>query len=562
MNTDGNQTCLQWTPLDLSFTAGNAHENPYILQDEPNLRVTFTHAEDDRTLTLEGFWAGGRSWVARFAAPLAGTWTWQSTSPDPGLDGLSGSTECAPVQQEDIARNPNLRGHVVISPDRRHFIYADGTPIFLLGDTNWSLNTVRCGLDANSQGPMATYLNDRRSKGFSAVFTEMVEIDQPNEGGHPYPENTNWPGDGDYGSLNPDYFTSLDRRMHLLWESGFVVAAHPTWIGKQVGMPVADAHRLTRYLLARYGAYNIIWSLSGEYQYAYSNDLYSWNTENWRELGRAVARWNAYGHPVSVHPSGRQGTQAHPDWPPESAVASSAGEFHDEPWLDHNWLQTGHAVERLWRVPSRVAENYDHTPAKPVIHSEGFYENHKPDGATAEQVRYQAWSAFLNGAAGHVYGGAGVWQFHDPVSPIGEGKDRTNSRPHDGTDWRAALSYEGARQLKHLAEFLTSVPWWRLDPCRERIRVDGAVPDIQDLSAPHCAASPDGFWLIHIPSGNRNRSLTIDGFDPAGWSAQWLNPVDGKCTSVELPTVSDRVTPPSIPPLPTDGDWVLYLHAT
>jgi hypothetical protein len=554
--------CVQWTPVDIGFRASVDGTNPYPRQHDPFLQVTFKHAENTYEITLEGYWDGGRDWRVRFAPPLAGLWKWQAVSPDTAVDGLSGSIECTVPSRADLATNANLRGHLKVSPNGRYFTYADGTPFLLLGDTNWSLNTDRCGLDTDGAGPLRTYLEDRRAKGYTAIFTELVEIDQPNEAGYPFPDNTSGSGDGDYGRLNTGFFQRLDARMRLLWDMGFVVAAHPTWVGKQTGMPVDVTRLLTRHLLARYGAFNLIWSLSGEYQYAYTNKLYPWTSDDWRQLGRDVARWNPYGHPVSVHPSGRQGKQAHPDWPAASGVASSAGEFHNEPWLDHNWLQTGQSVERLWRVPSRVAENYSLAPVKPVIHAEGFYENHKPDGATPEQTRYQAWSAFLNGAAGHVYGGAGVWQFYDPDCSLAGGKDRVNSRPPGGTDWRGALDHPGACQLGHLSQFMASVAWWQLSPCRERLLADDAAPDMQDLTAPHCATVPGKLWVAYIPSGNVGKRLTIEGFDLADPSCCWLNPRDGNRAALPESNDSNIGDPWTLPTPPDDRDWVFIAQST
>ena len=69
----------------------------------------------------------------------------------------------------------------------------DGTPVLLVADTNWAMNTERCGL-GQGDGPFYAWLRDRTAAGFSAVVTEFYEIDQPNEGGSPFPGNTAWPG--------------------------------------------------------------------------------------------------------------------------------------------------------------------------------------------------------------------------------------------------------------------------------------------------------------------------------------------------------------------------------
>ena len=553
---------VQWSIWEGEFTAARERTQPYLRPDETPLAATFSHAESGARITVEGFWDGGRTWRVRFAPSLPGTWEWQTASEDQGLAGQSGTLEVRAATPEEIAANPNLRGHVRVSPDGRRFHYADGTPFLLLGDTNWAMNTERCGL-GDGDGPFFVWLRDRQARGYTAVMTEFMEIDQPNEGGHPFPGNTDPPGSGRFDDPNPAYFAGLDRRMAALWEAGMVVCAHPTWIGKQVGVSLEDAIWLSRYLLARYAAHNLIWSLSGEYQYAYTHTGIPWEKSDWQALGNAVAAANAYGHPLSIHPSGRQDLDDPAAWPEEAHQASSAGEFHDEPWLDHNWLQTGHSLDRLWRVPQRVAENYARTPTKPVLHAEGFYERHKIEGASARMIRWQAWTAFLNGAAGHVYGSAGVWQFFDPRAAVGIGTDRTNSQPWHGQSWREALGYAGGKQLAHLLAFLRALDWHRLEPHREWLRVRGVPAQVQSLTDPHCAAIPGEAVVVYIPAGNSGKRIEILNVGDHEYTAQWFDPRTGEYSAAsDGPIRGDRREGVwRTPSVYRHSDWVLLLTA-
>lgn len=178
--------------------------------------------------------------------------------------------------------------------------------------------------------------------------------------------------------MNPEFFQSLDTRMDILWQSGLVVTAHPTWFGKPQGGPTniapQDAQLITRYLFARYSAYNIVYSLSGEYQHSYTDMANPWTRQDWRELGARVKTWNAYDHPVSVMPIGTDELNDPKGLADEAYQGSSAGEFHREDWLDHNWIQTGHRSSLLWRIPQRITENRAHEPVKPVVLGEGWYE--------------------------------------------------------------------------------------------------------------------------------------------------------------------------------------------
>jgi len=550
-----------WSIQEISFTASEDYPNPFLKQDVPLLIATFEHSESGTRLAVEGFWDGGKTWRVRFAPNHVGAWNWSASSSDSGLDGISGSFDCIAPTSQQIAGNPNYRGHIKVHVGGRYFIYADGVPFLWIGDTIWSMNTRRCGLGPDSQGPFYVWLNDRKAKGFNVVFSEYFEVNQQNEGGYAFPANTH--GKGDYDDLNPDYFRYLDTRVQALWDSGFVLAAHPTWIGKQFPMSPADARRVSRYLMARYGAYNIVWSLSGEYQYSYHNISPPWKTEDWNELGNAIQYYNAFGHPVSIHPSGRQNPNDPAGWPVEAHQASSGGEFHHQVWLDHNWLQTGHATERLWRVPFRTAENYARTPAKPVIHSEGYYENHRDSGATVSQIRWQAWTTFLNGGAGHGYGGGGVWQFYDPSDPGGVGKDRRNSPPWSGANWQEALNYPGAGQMKHVRDFFTSFHWWSLEPHRDWVNIDGATPNVESLTDPHCAAKPGEVYVIYIPEGNIGKTIEVHHLNNKTYKARWFSPRDGSSSVINdgRPINTEMIDKWISPPVKDNEDWVLMLRA-
>lgn len=556
-------SALQWSIWEQTLTAAREHDHPYPAGDEPLLTARFTHAESGAERVVEGFWDGGATWRLRFAPDRPGTWEWVASSPDRRLNGMAGSFTCVAPDPEAIAANPNLRGHVRVDPTGRRFGYADGTPCFILGDTNWAMNTLRCGLGDGAEGPFYLWLRDRQKKGFTAVAAELFEIEQPNEGGYPFPNSTTRTTEPDYSRMNAEFFQWLDRRMQALWEAGMVALVHPTWIGKQVGMALEDAIWISRYLMARYGAYNLIWSLSGEYQYAYTHLAYTWTREDWSTLGRRVAEFNVYGHPLSVHPSGRQNLDDPASWPEAAHQASSGGEFHDEPWLDHNWLQTGHSIQLLWRVPQRVAENYGRVPPKPVIHAEGFYEQHRVEGASARMVRWQAWAAYLNGAAGHVYGAGGVWQFFDPNAREGTGTDRFNSQPWHGQSWDEALEYPGSQQVTLVARLLRSLEWQRLEPHRDWLRVRGVPPNERSLADPHLAAIPDEVVVVYIPAGNSGKRFEILNLGRRAWRAQWYDPISGEYTPV-----SDEPIRPSgsrgawqTPSIYRHGDYVLLLTA-
>jgi hypothetical protein len=538
------ETLLRWQPHDLVFEAARAH--PWW---EFPLRATFTHEGSAASpLTVEGFWDGGRKWVVRVALPQAGRWTWRTASEDPGLNRKTGALLVIAPGPERLVRNPNLRGPLRIAPSRRHFEHADGTPFFLLASTLWAANTARCGLGANQDGPFFQHLADRKEKGFTAILMQYFHgygdyPDSPghrNEGGKPYRDIAT-------KELNPAHFQALDSRMMALWREGFAVAIPTTWWGKTkhcVFTP-EDARRMSAYCAVRYGAFNAIWSLSGEYQYVFKDC--GWTHADFTALGEAVQRHNPFRRPLSIHPSGQI------TWPSPHNAQSSLP-FHGESWLDHHWLQTGQSRDRLWNIVTRLAENRALTPARPVFCSEAFYERAE-DAERAYLTRWQVWTAFLNGAAGFGYGADGLWQFFDSADPQGETGKKTGRE----VPWREAEQFEGAAQVIHARKLLGSLDWWRLTPARERALVGGKpapLPTRTTLAPPQAAEIGEDTWVLYLPRGNEGESITLRVHRDGPWALRWINPRTGEQTSpTHIAVTSDSLALPARP-LPAEEDWV------
>ncbi len=587
----------QWGLWEKVFTTTQTHN----WWDFP-LRVRYRHSGGTE-LVVDGYYdgqdaGGNRVWKVRFSPTLSGTWNWDTSLSSSGLAEQSGSFAVSAPSPADKSNNPNYRGHIRVrkSGDRanRIFEYADGTPFLWLGDTTWHMADLRSGVGCdsvigvqncdNNNTNFMTWLNDRKAKKFTVAQVQLYSRTHKNEGGYPFigneqptagkdPEDQSG-GNGNYANLNPLFFAYLDVRMKRLWEAGLVVAAHPTWTsGENIALSNsgADAREVFRYMLARYGAFNTVWSLSGEYQYKYPAWSLCWNYSTnapntsceWNQLGQAVAAYNVYKHPVSIHSSGRAWGSAPTEWGAKASEQSSAGEFHNQSWLDHNWTQTGHADSRLRRVYERTVNDYQRSPAKPVVHSEGFYENEKVEGADAYEVRWQVWTALLNGAAGHTYGALGVWQFYDPSFPVGQ----RGWLSHDGTTWKTALNetctnskYLGGCQVRYVSDLLRSVAWWKLVPHRDWMTVNGAavgVPTSSDISPVHMAAEAGKTYVVYVPRGNSGRIIVINNLNSANYTARWFNPRTGVWTDIANDPVG--VGSWTVPARPDSEDWVMVL---
>jgi len=520
------------------------------------MQVTFSHGAG-RNLTLDAYWDGGRTWTVRFTCPLAGTWTYASSSAADGLDGATGMVRCSDPSSGALEHNPNLRGKLRVADGGRYFEYADGTPFLGLAEEFWDFNV-------SSWMPLDDideYLSDRRAKGFNIVQMRYLRITEPNEGGYPFEDNRSGGiGTGTFEELNPAYFQALDRRFEAVFDAGFAVAGHPEWLGRDVDITLEYAKALHRYLMARYGAYNVFWSLSGEFdknfhdEHRFEEHVHGrWSAggeydedadpEPWRELGRYVAARNPYGTPLSTHPGWARGGRY-----------SSGDYLHDQTWLDHNWIQT---YNNLHQIPSNVRQDYDRNPPKPVFFAEGIREGDQTDeiGVGAYGVRWEAWQAYLSGAAVHTYRHFGVYMEQWHAQGLTGGVLENVGAP-------------GSFHAGHAAAFLRDLPWWRLKPAREQLRVDGEIP-AYPASRSHeemdkavtMAAAPGEFYVVYVPMHSTGKTISMEALDGRAYEARWFNPRSGSFENVEIDGPAGGDERFTLPAPPDESDWVLLLRA-
>lgn len=537
---------LTWETVEFEYAAREVH--PWWAFP---VQAEFSPERGGERITVAGFWVGENRWRIRFAAAAPGRWTFRTRSTDAGLDGHTGVVEARAPTAGELAANPNRRGAIRVRPAQRHLEYADGTPFFLLADTLWAANTARCGLGAADDGPFFQYLADRQAKGFTAILLKYFDGygDYPDAPGHRNEGGKIFFAEHDPQRLNPAFFDALDRRLHALADRGLVAAVPTTWWGKtrRNRFTLEEARRVTAYCAVRYGTVNALWCVTGEYQYVFADC--GWSAADLGTLGTTLQQHNPWRRPVSIHPSSRTNFPA-----PHNTQSSRP--FHGEPWLDHHWLQTGQSRDRMHHIVQRLADDRALTPALPVFCSESFYETAE-DADGAYHARWQAWTAFLNGAAGYGYGADGIWQFRDPNDPHGEtGKLVKGSLP-----WQQALAFPGSSQLKPVRTLLTALRWWELEPARNRIRVDRAVnpaPDPKEIWPPHVALSAEA-GVIYLPRGNAARALELAL--PAGrWSARWYDPRNGEFVGEASPVHAERPWPLPTRPTPAEEDWVLLLR--
>ena len=495
-----------WECVEMEFTAAASYANPFL---GVQLEAEFTGANGER-LTIPGYWDGGSSWKVRFAPTAACEWNWRSfcsNEADNGLHGQEGKVAVTSWSTEELEANCNRRGFIRVHKDGRYFEYADGTPFYWLGDTLWAAHTSRC----DSEAALPRYLLDRRNKGFTVI--QMV-VGHPtvdphaeesglymnyspesflNEGGAPYLHR--------YNRINPAYFSALDKRMNLMLDMGFVPCMMGMWGQELKKMTIQSAKPYWRYLVARYGAYNVTWSLAGEY-------FFTEDVQGWHELGEEVDRFDPYRHPTSVH-----------------SIAPHSGSQHYQGagWYDFNLIQVGHVLAFKNFVEHLPSIDYKMHTVKPVIMSESWYENHPDlvlnDGVriSAKEVRFASYVPLLQGCVGQTYGAHGLWPFFD-------GNEADKWSDEDRPDlWTNDLDLPGSVHMKYLRAFMETVSWWKLEPHPEW------VSTVLESNA-YCAAVPGEQYVVYCTGGTGSVPVLVMITEGHGerYEGQWYNPRIGE----------------------------------
>lgn len=421
---------------EITFRARKAYANPFL---DVMLDVVFTNPYGAE-MTIPAFWAGGASWKVRYASPVVGNHPYRtrcSAADDTGLHGVEGRIEVKPYTGD----NPLYRhGPIRVAADQHHFEHADGTPFFWLGDTWWKCLAKRLPWEGFQE-----LTADRKDKGFSVAqivcgpypdedaFEEMWK----NEGGWPYRTR-------DYTELNPEYWDYADRRLQHLVDTGLAPAIVGAWARRDCdAMRVAGVDGLKRhwrYLIARYGAYPVLWILAGELHDGRMAE------GDWGKVFRHVKQVDSYQRPIATHGGGARPKKR-------------------EDFLFTYELVGGSHRPDVAIDPStnNVKRVYEMAAPTPVVMGEGCYEGHMQNGFRYTQ-RNMFWKYMLSGGAGHTYGAAGIWHAGVEGDPGCASSCFGGRKVYDWTTWREGMNYAGAVQVGLGRKLLEEYPWHKFEP--------------------------------------------------------------------------------------------------
>jgi hypothetical protein len=537
---EANCQIKRWQIFEVSFTAKNKYQNPYLEIPVSNngeglIKVEFkgTSGEAiDKVVTVFGFWYGGQTWKVRFAAPQSGTWEYKTVSTDKGLNNKRGKITVAEWGEDEKNDNPTRRGLVQVmktGTQAGHFFqYADGTPFLWIGDTWWNWTQKKIKFSTYQ-----TLVDDRAQKGFT-----VGQLFVPANG---------WGGasssllDETYTILDTAHMRKVENMIAYANSKGITVWVHGWWARKNLDKTAGEEKmkRWWRYLVHRLAAYNVIWVIGGEYNMDNYGGL---GLPFWKNLGEFIKEEDPYDRIISAHntPPGWEGGAEAPQW-------STAEVLHDQPWLDYNQSQVGHGRWYNEMIPDVVAEAYEKKPAKPIVVTEPWYE-FVEGNPTAMDIRLAAWGAILSGAAGHTYGGGHVWLAHVPESPAGGGP-----WPLEKTFDNNTLDYAGAVSMAHVSTFFKTIEWWKLSPHADLIH---EYPD------KYCIALPGNDYAVYLRWGGGVKVDLRPSSETDVFEYSWFNPGTGKFSAVkEVKGGALRYfsSPGSYPSQVDFQDWVLHV---
>ncbi|MCR4412882.1 MAG: DUF4038 domain-containing protein [Thermoguttaceae bacterium] len=527
-----------WTVFEIELTAQRDLAEPYRegLPDAGpgHVKVVFRGESGEaqgRQIAIHGFWDGGRTWRARFAPPASGTWSYRSSSGDPGLDGKTGRFECVAWTAAEKEANPTRRGLVRVCRTGprpgRYFEYADGTPMLWLGDTWW--NWTKRGIPFER---FQKLVDDRAAKGFN--------VGQLFFAGNGWGRESSLL-DATFAKPDLERIRHVERMIEYANSKGITVWIHAWWTRADMGKRIGEENlrRWWRYVVHRLGAYHVIWVLAGEYN---MYDYGGLGLAFWKDLGRLIDAEDPYERLLGAHPTppGWQGGAAAPQW-------STAEVVHDEPWLNYHQSQTGHGRWRNELIPTIVEAAYRKQPAKPIVVTEPWYE-FIAGNPTAADIRFGAWSAVLSGAAGHSYGGGHVWRAHVPEAPASRG-----AWPME-MDFRTdTLDYPGAKAVSFMAKFLRQIAWWQLEPHPELVL---------ENPSHYCAAVPGREYVAYLRWGGVAKLDLRPSSAQTPFEYRWIDLTEEKVKRTGTTgggEIREFRPPEDYPGVEQSKDWILHV---
>ncbi len=525
--------CEKWVMQEVEFQAQNSYENPFY---DVTLDVEYT-APSGKVYTVPAFWDGDNIWKVRFAPTEEGIWQYKTTgSSDPGLM-KEGTLGCNTYKGElEIYKH----GFITVKEGDRFFSYADGTPFFYLGDTHWTMLKEEIdspGSNASDTGAEShfKYIVDARvEQGFTVYQSEPID------------NRYNLANGFDKNDIRG--FQKVDEYFAYIAQKGLVHANAQLFFTEELctnysKYSVEYLRQLTRYWVARYSAYPVMWTTAQEAD----DDFFAGSVHSafikannpWKVVTSALHEFDPYSHPLSCHT--------------EAGVTAANSEFINIP--GYNWVAAQTYVKRLWPQDFTSAKLNYYSCNYPVVLYEGNYENL---WTTEFGARVQGWAAYLNGMCGYGYGVGDIWYYKSSYDMTEDTvREETITVEEKNVVWGDMIHNANSVKLGYIKKFLQQFEWWRLTPCfdEEKCFV------INNKTETFAFGSQIGQERIAVYVYNKSNSADItlvDLDDSAVYTARWFDANTGEYLLIgdEIKSSGGRW---SVKEKPSETDYVLEL---
>lgn len=548
----------QWRMEEIRFQSSTNYASQGA--DEVVMDVLFTHKTSGVTLSRPAFWDGENLFLVRFAPTLTGTWDWHTVcSQDETLNGLSGTLCCIPYSGTlDIYRHGFLRSY----ENCKYLMYADETPFFYLGDTHWGMFREEFdepGPYAGSSGAKShfCYIVDRRvEQGFTVYQSEPIEARFHVE-------------DGRVDEKDIEGFRDADRYFRYIADAGLVHAnAQFFFAATLCQRSVLDIfddqtiERLSRYWVARFGAWPVLWTLAQEID----NDFYAERGDNkefwartnpWVKIAEAIHRNDAYSHPLSGHQENTWFTTVTGAGTGTLVSDGGASAFRDEETAHrtgHSWWAVQWSPDLNDTVDPLLVLDYWCTNRPSILYESRYCGLWTKDfGARAE-----GWIGFLSGFLGYGYGAIDMWLYkstYDINSTSSDGRD-TITPDDKACPWSESIEWPSAHQMKYLRSFMESFDWWNLRP----ILQGDPLLHFQETIA--VAARTDKRIVLYLfgnEESSKSEEVSLQLAPQQEVKIFWFNPRNGEQNTLQQLRASGDGTL-SLPHRPDTEDWVLCIE--
>ncbi len=552
----------QWIAVEIPFTATETVKN----FTDAVLDVTFVNRSTGTSLTMPGFWDGGKDWKVRFAPTECGIWDYTAKvtgETNIGIDGVKG-TVAANAYKGELAIYKH--GFVKTVKDVRYFVYDDGTPFFYLGDTHWNMPAEEFDSAGSRAKNIQTdshfkYIVDRRvAQGFTVYQSEPI--------GASYDVS-----DGKISENDVKGFKSMDRYFKYIADSGLVHAnaelIFPSSATKQFRENV-DA--LTRYWVARYGAYPVMWTLGQEVDDGNNYREVEFLTFTYITMCESINKYDPYVHPLSAHQLNAANFTCKGNVPVAGIdygssrldITDTKRDSYTKPSVflaakGHNWWAS------QWRASVHTQFNFEiprdywlNGSNKPIVDYEARYHYLS---ASDFGARVQAWIPYLTGMYGHGYGAHDIWLYksdYDIDVPAYDGVETISVETKKATYWSDMVDAPIANELAYMRGFFENVGWWKLIPDFD----DGNAFKKVDGKEGFYAAAYDGndVYVVYLYNRTVDSAGKLVNMDKnATYIAQWFDTRTGQYTLIDYNLKADANGEYDIPSKPVADDMVLLV---